>query len=117
MSTSAFDVHGYCYFWLSLVVELTDFELAVVDSPRFAVGKQRISFSYRARSGKNKCQYGTFSSTPLVLPVTSPPFHFLLSPLAFPPLLTLPSCPFLNPFMGYGGAVGSHGGERSPTHF
>ena len=33
---------SYCYFWLSDVVEITLFELAMVDSSRIAVGKQHI---------------------------------------------------------------------------
>ena len=40
---STFGLGSYnCYFQLSVVIEVSVFELAVIDSVRFAVGKQQI---------------------------------------------------------------------------
>jgi len=37
---------GHCYFLLSVVVEFIVFELAMVDSPMFADGKQHVGLGF-----------------------------------------------------------------------
>ena len=39
---STSDLGGHCYLWLSVVVEITVFELVMVESRRFDVEKQHI---------------------------------------------------------------------------
>ena len=52
----------YCYFRFLIVVEITVFELAIVDSYTFTVGKRHIPYAYRFFSIKTS---GAFLSEAL----------------------------------------------------